>query len=51
MNVEMSYLLGMVCGNGEIQRNMNDTIISITIPHKKLVTEDFHDIKLYVSIR
>lgn len=42
MNVEMSYLLGMVCGNGEIQRNMNDTIISITIPHKKLVTEDFH---------
>lgn len=49
MNVEMSYLLGMVCGNGEIQRNMNDTIISITIPHKKLVTEDFHDIKLYVK--
>lgn len=49
MNVEMSYLLGMVCGNGEIQRNMNGTIISITIPHKKLVTEDFHDIKLYVK--
>lgn len=49
MNTEMSYLLGMICGNGEIQRNSQSTIISISIPHKKLETEDFHDVKLYVK--
>lgn len=49
MNAEMSYLLGMICGNGEIQRNSLYTIISISIPHKKLETEDFHDVKLYVK--
>lgn len=49
MNIEMAYLLGMICGNGEIQRNSQDTIISITIPHKKMETEDFHDVALYVK--
>lgn len=49
MNTEMSYLLGMICGNGEIQRSSQSTIISISIPHKKLETEDFHDVKLYVK--
>ena len=49
MNVEMAYLLGMICGNGEIQRKSVNTVISIEIPHKKLETEEVHDVKLYVK--
>lgn len=49
MNNEMAYLLGMVCGNGEIKRGTTDTIISIDIPHKKLETESNKDVKLYVK--
>lgn len=49
MNIEMAYLLGMICGNGTVQRSNVSTTISIAIPHKKLETEDFHDIKLYVK--
>lgn len=49
MNNEMAYLLGMVCGNGEIKRGSTDTVISIDIPHKKLETESFKDVKLYVK--
>lgn len=40
MNIEMAYLLGMICGNGEIQRTTLDTIVSIDIPHKKLQTDE-----------
>ena len=40
MNIEMAYLLGMICGNGEIQRTAINTIVSIDIPHKKLQTEE-----------
>ena len=39
MNTEMAYLLGMITGNGEIQRGMMATTISIDVPHKKLETE------------
>ena len=49
MNNEMAYLLGMICGNGEIKRGNSETIFSIEIPHKKLATEEHHDIKLYVK--
>jgi hypothetical protein len=49
MNNEMAYLLGMVCGNGTVRRGNNNTTVSIDIPHKKLVTEDIHDIALYVQ--
>lgn len=49
MNTEMAYLLGMVSGNGEIKRGSSETTISIEIPHKKLETEDFHDVPLYVK--
>lgn len=45
----MAYLLGMICGNGKIQRNKSETKISIFIPHKKLQTDEFYDIKLYVK--
>ena len=36
MNAQMAYLLGMVLGNGEIQRNATETTITIEIPHKNL---------------
>ena len=48
MNVEMAYLLGMITGNGEIQRGSMETTISIDIPHKKLETEFQHDVSIYV---
>lgn len=48
MNVEMAYLLGMITGNGEIQRGFTETTISIDIPHKKLETEFQNDVGIYV---
>lgn len=44
----MSYLLGMICGNGEIKRGVSDTTVSIEIPHKKLATENNNDVRIYV---
>lgn len=48
MNTEMAYLLGMVTGNGEIQRGPTETTIAIEIPHKKLQTEFNNDVAIYV---
>lgn len=48
MNVEMAYLLGMICGNGEIKRGASETTVSIEIPHKKLATESNSDVRIYV---
>ncbi len=31
MNNQMAYLIGMILGNGEIQRNKRDTTITIEI--------------------
>lgn len=49
MNNEMAYLLGMITGNGEIQRGATETTISIEIPHKKLETEFQHNVGIYVK--
>lgn len=49
MNTEMAYLLGLVCGNGEIKRGSSETTVSIDIPHKKLETEDLKDVLIYVK--
>lgn len=49
MNNEMAYLLGMVTGNGEIQRGPTETTISIDIPHKKMETEFQKDVGIYVK--
>ena len=49
MNNEMGYLLGMIMGNGEIKRSRQLTTISISIPHKKLKTEDENDVHIYVA--
>ena len=48
MNAEMSYLLGMITGNGQVQRGVTETTITIDIPHKKLETEFQHDVGIYV---
>jgi hypothetical protein len=49
MNSEMAYLLGMITGNGIIQRGNFETTITVVLPHKKLVTVEFHDVALYVN--
>lgn len=49
MNVQMAYLLGMITGNGEIQRGNTETTIVIEIPHKKLETEFQKDVAIYVK--
>lgn len=45
----MAYLLGLICGNGEIKRGQTETTVSIEIPHKKLQTEDNNDVRIYVK--
>ena len=49
MNNEMAYLLGMITGNGEIERGASETTIVIEIPHKKLETEFQKDVGIYVK--
>ena len=49
MNTEMAYLLGMILGNGEIQRDNRETRITIDIPHKNLYTDDLKDVRVYVK--
>ena len=49
MNNEMAYLLGMITGNGEVQRGAYETTIVIEIPHKKLETEFQRDVGIYVK--
>ncbi|CDE53494.1 putative uncharacterized protein [Roseburia sp. CAG:303] len=49
MNNEMAYLLGMITGNGEIQRGTTTTTISIDVPHKKLETEFQKDVGIYLK--
>lgn len=49
MNVEMAYLVGMILGNGEIQRGINKTTVTIDIPYKNLYTDDMKDIAVYVK--
>lgn len=49
MNLEMAYLIGMILGNGEIQRNNTHTTITIDIPYKNLYTDDMKDVAIYVK--
>lgn len=49
MNVEMAYLLGMITGNGELQRLPTETTVTIRIPHKKLETEFQHNVGVFVK--
>lgn len=49
MNTEMAYLVGLILGNGEIQRNVESTNITIDFPYKNLSTDDQKDVEVYVS--
>jgi len=49
MNTEMAYLIGMVLGNGEIQRTERETTVTIDIPYKNLYTDDMKDVSVYVK--
>lgn len=49
MNNEMAYLLGMITGNGEVQRGATTTTILIELPHKKLKTEFQREVSIYVK--
>lgn len=49
MNTEMAYLVGLILGNGEIQRKESSTTITIELPHKNLYTDDFKDVTIYVK--
>lgn len=44
----MAYLVGMILGNGEIQRGNRETIVTIDIPYKNLRTDDMRDVAIYV---
>lgn len=45
----MAYLVGMILGNGEIQRTNRETTITIDLPYKNLYTDDLKDVAIYVK--
>jgi len=49
MNIEMAYLIGMILGNGEIQRGNTHTTVTIDLPYKNLYTDDLKDVQVYVA--
>lgn len=49
MDVRMAYLLGMILGNGEVQRDRQATTITIDLPYKKLSDDEGLDIAVYVK--
>lgn len=49
MNNQMAYLIGMILGNGEIQRTNNTTTVAIDIPYKKLVDDEGLEVSVYVK--
>lgn len=48
MNVQMAYMIGMILGNGEIQRGKDTTTVTVDIPHKNLLDDDGREIMVYV---
>lgn len=49
MNAQMAYLIGMILGNGEIQRGPDKTTVIIDIPHKNLLDDDNREVTVYVK--
>lgn len=49
MNNQMAYLIGMILGNGEVQRSSRDTTITIEIPHKNLRDDEGLEVSVYVK--
>ena len=48
MNNQMAYLIGMILGNGEVQRSNQSTTITIDIPHKNLLDDEGREVAIYV---
>ena len=48
MNAQMAYLLGMILGNGEVQRGNEETTITIDMPHKNLIDDEGREVTVYV---
>lgn len=49
MNNQMAYLVGMILGNGEVQRDIDSTTITIEIPHKNLKDDEGLEVSVYVK--
>ena len=49
MNGQMAYLIGMILGNGEIQRRNDTTTITVELPHKNLLDDDGREVSVYVK--
>lgn len=49
MNAQMSYLIGMILGNGEVQRKPVQTTITIELPHKNLLDDEGREVSIYVK--
>lgn len=49
MNTQMAYLIGMILGNGEVQRKSDTTTVTIEIPHKNLKDDVGLEISIYVK--
>ena len=49
MHNQMAYLIGMILGNGEVQRDSRNTTITIEIPHKNLKDDEGLEVSVYVK--
>lgn len=49
MNTQMAYLIGMILGNGEVQRKTDTTTITIELPHKNLIDDEGREVAVYVK--
>lgn len=45
----MAYLVGLILGNGEIQRTTRETTFTIDLPYKNLYTDELRDVAIYVK--
>ncbi len=49
MNTQMAYLIGMILGNGEVQRKSDTTTITVELPHKNLIDDEGREVSIYVK--
>ena len=49
MDSGTAYLIGMILGNGEVQRMSDNTTFTIDIPYKNIRTDDDRDVQVYVK--
>lgn len=49
MNAQMAYLIGMILGNGEVQRKSDTTTITVELPHKNLIDDEGREVSVYVK--